>query len=55
LFGGEKECSHSFNGTDFINNCKYDKVKNIFNLLLNEKPLFFILINTQRLNHCDKL
>jgi hypothetical protein len=36
----EKEFSHPFNGTDFINNYKYDIVKNIFNLPLSEKPLF---------------
>jgi hypothetical protein len=36
----EKEFSHKFNGTDFINHYQYDRVKNIFNLPLNEKPLF---------------
>ena len=36
----EQEFSHPFNGTDFINNYQYSIVKNIFNLPLNEKPLF---------------
>jgi len=36
----EKEFSHPFNGTDFVNHYKYDIVKNIFSISLNKKPLF---------------
>ena len=36
----EKEFSHHFNGTNFLNYYEFNVVKNIFNIPLNEKPLF---------------